>query len=89
MGAVELARLIHGKEVSVAEVVEARQAGRELRTRDRVERAAVETDAGSVGLPVGVQVVARPWREDVVLAVMRQLQEALRGRPDYPTRPPL
>lgn len=28
----------------------------------------------SAGLPVGVQVVARPWREDVVLAVMEALE---------------
>jgi fatty acid amide hydrolase len=52
-------------------------------------RAAAETDAGSAGLPVGVQVVARPWREDVVLAVMQRLQDSIRERPDYPSRPPL
>jgi amidase len=28
----------------------------------------------SEGLPVGVQVVARPWREDLVLAVMRCIE---------------
>ena len=74
---------------AVTRVREDEQAGRTQRTRDRVERAAAQTDAGSAGLPVGVQVVARPWREDVVLAVMRRLQEALRGRPDYPSRPSL
>ena len=74
---------------AVTRVREDEQAGREQHTRDRVERAAAQTDAGSVGLPIGVQVVSRPWREDVVLAVMRRLQEALRGRPDYPSRPPL
>ena len=31
------------------------------------------------GLPVGVQIVARPWREDVALAVARRLEEALGG----------
>jgi len=31
------------------------------------------------GLPIGVQVVARPWREDVALAVARHLQSALGG----------
>jgi amidase len=31
------------------------------------------------GLPVGVQIVARPWREDVALAVAQVLQEALGG----------
>jgi amidase len=37
------------------------------------------------GLPVGVQIVARPWREDVALAVARHLEEALGGY----QRPPL
>jgi amidase len=31
------------------------------------------------GLPIGVQVVARPWREDVALAVAQALQDALGG----------
>jgi amidase len=31
------------------------------------------------GLPIGVQVVARPWREDVVLAVAQHLESALGG----------
>ena len=33
------------------------------------------------GLPIGVQVTANPWREDVVLAVMAQLEE---GFGDFP-----
>jgi fatty acid amide hydrolase len=45
--------------------------------RDYVYEAARDTERDSAGLPIGVQVAARPWREDVVLAVMRQL-EALR-----------
>jgi amidase len=31
------------------------------------------------GLPIGVQVIARPWREDVALAVARHLEKALGG----------
>ena len=31
------------------------------------------------GLPIGVQVVARPWREDVALAVARHLETSLGG----------
>jgi amidase len=31
------------------------------------------------GLPIGVQVVARPWREDVALAVAQHLEQALGG----------
>ncbi len=31
------------------------------------------------GLPIGVQIVARPWREDVALAVAQHLERALGG----------
>jgi len=31
------------------------------------------------GLPIGVQIVARPWREEVALAVAQQLETALGG----------
>ena len=36
------------------------------------------------GLPIGVQVVARPWSEDVALAVAQHLETVLGGwqRPD-------
>lgn len=37
------------------------------------------------GLPIGVQIVARPWREDVALAVAQHLETALGGW----QRPPL
>ena len=47
------------------------------RVRDSVVRKAIATETGSVGLPVGVQVAALPWQEHLVLAVMRQLEEAI------------
>jgi fatty acid amide hydrolase len=56
-------------------------------SRDRVERAVRDSERGTAGLPVGVQVVARPWREDLVLAVMSQLEDHFRALPDYPARP--
>jgi fatty acid amide hydrolase len=56
-------------------------------SRDHVERCALATDRGSVGLPVGVQVAAPPWREDVVLAVMAFLEQYFGARDDYPGRP--
>lgn len=56
-------------------------------SRDRIERAARNVERGSAGLPVGVQVVARHWREDVALAVMAALEEHFRAQPDYPARP--
>ena len=31
------------------------------------------------GLPIGIQVVGRPWREDVVLAVCARLEEKTGG----------
>jgi fatty acid amide hydrolase len=56
---------------------------------DGVVRAARAVEAGSTGLPIGVQVVARPWREDVALAVMAALEQHFRQQPDYPNQPPL
>ena len=35
--------------------------------------------ASAEGLPIGVQIVARPWREDVALAVAQHLETALGG----------
>lgn len=64
------------------------RAGEEVgrrRSRDRVERRAHEVETGSAGLPVGVQVVARRWREHVALAVMRRLEELAPSRPVTPT----
>lgn len=43
--------------------------------KDSVERAARTVEMGSAGLSVGVQVVAHPWREDIVLALMTALEE--------------
>jgi fatty acid amide hydrolase len=57
------------------------------RSRDRVERGAYETELGSAGLPVGVQIVARPWREHVALAAMSALEPIARERADFPKTP--
>lgn len=56
---------------------------------DAVEKAARRCELGSAGLPVAVQVVARPWHEHVALAAMKHLEDAARARPGYPARPPL
>jgi amidase len=45
----------------------------------------VRGGTSSEGLPIGVQIVARPWREDVALAVAYYLEAALGGW----QRPPL
>lgn len=54
-------------------------------SRDAVAEGARAIEAGSAGLPVGVQVAARHWREDIVLAVMGALEEQFREQPDYPS----
>jgi fatty acid amide hydrolase len=56
-------------------------------SRDMVDSAAREVELGSAGLPVGVQVAGRPWREDVVLAVMGALESHFRGQQDFPQTP--
>lgn len=42
--------------------------------KDRMMRAATRAEVGSAGLPLSVQVAARPWREDHALAVMAVLE---------------
>jgi amidase len=41
--------------------------------------AVVRAGTSPEGLPIGVQIVARPWREDVALAVAQHLETALGG----------
>jgi fatty acid amide hydrolase len=53
------------------------------------EQTASKVEQGSVGLPVGVQVAARHWREDIVLAVMAAIEEHFQSQPDYPVHPPV
>jgi fatty acid amide hydrolase len=55
--------------------------------RGRLEQAAARIDAGSAGLPVGVQVVARPWREDICLRLMSAVEAGVRGDDGPPTLP--
>lgn len=57
--------------------------------RDVVDRAARHVEQNSTGLPIGVQIVARHWREDVVLHVMRTLEEHFRQTPLFPFHPDL
>jgi fatty acid amide hydrolase len=41
---------------------------------------ALQVEQGSAGLPVGVQVVARPWMEHIALAAMAAVEGAVRAR---------
>jgi fatty acid amide hydrolase len=58
-------------------------------SRDQVERAARDSERASAGLPITVQVIARPWRDHVALAAMAAIEAAARKQRDYPARPPL
>ena len=53
-------------------------------SRDAVERTAAKVDRGSAGLPVGVQIMARPWRDHVALAAMRAIETAADYRANSP-----
>jgi fatty acid amide hydrolase len=59
------------------------------RSRDAAERVARSTERDSAGLPISVQVVARPWREHVALAAMCAIQGAARSQADYPALAPV
>ena len=80
--------------VPVTTVREGEETDREP-SRDGAVRAVRENELGSAGLPVGVMVAARHWREDVVLAVMRAIEASVaprvvapltRSRPDRVAR---
>lgn len=54
---------------------------------DRLDRRAASIQRGSAGLPIGVQIVARPYREDVVLAAMMQVEADARAGGEAPSVP--
>ncbi|MGD8398327.1 MAG: amidase family protein, partial [Anaerolineae bacterium] len=56
-------------------------------SRDAADKTARRVEENSAGLPVGVQVVGRHWREDVVLAVMAALEQHFQASGSYPTTP--
>jgi fatty acid amide hydrolase len=65
------------------------RAGETARTdvRDRLDACARDIDCGSEGLPVGVQIVASPWREDIVLALMTAVERGARKGAEFPRTP--
>jgi len=50
----------------------------------RLAKRAAAVDRGSEGLPVGVQVAAWPWREDLVLAVMKAVESRVKDDEGFP-----
>lgn len=57
------------------------------RSLDAMQRAARSAERGSGGLPIGVQVVARPWQDHLALAAMAAIEQAARAGDDYPVTP--
>ena len=54
---------------------------------DVAKRTARKAERGSEGLPLGVQVVAPHWREDIVLAVMYAIENEIEFRISCPELP--
>ena len=69
--------------VPVTRVREREEIGR-APGKDKMDQAAYQTEVGSAGLPIGVQVVARPWREHVALAAMAGIERAVRESGEMP-----
>jgi fatty acid amide hydrolase len=55
--------------------------------KGRWEIHAEKVDRTSAGLPVGVQVVARPWRDEEVLAAMIAIERVVSSDEGYPKTP--
>lgn len=54
---------------------------------DRLDRLSAKVEAQSLGLPIAVQVIGRPYREDQVLTVMAAIEGWARLREDHPHTP--
>ncbi len=72
--------------VSITRVRAGEETARKV-TKDMADVTAAQVEAGSAGLPVGVQGVARHWHDHIVLAVMAALEQHFRELPDYPRLP--
>jgi fatty acid amide hydrolase len=55
--------------------------------RDSVERRAARVDAKSEGLPVGVQIATRPWKDHVALALMGAIEAEVSRDDGFPATP--
>ena len=49
----------------------------EPEVNDKIDEILIETMAGSKGLPIGIQVVGLPWRDELVLKTMELIEENL------------
>ena len=57
------------------------------RGRDSVEQSFARTEQQSEGLPIGIHVAARWWREDLTLAMMKRLEDHFQRTPTFPRTP--
>jgi fatty acid amide hydrolase len=60
---------------------------RRVADRDRLTVLAARVDEKSAGLPVGVQVVARAWKDHVVLALMGAIEAEVSTDAEFPRTP--
>ena len=60
---------------------------RRVRLDDRLDKRAAEFEKDSTGLPVAAQIIARPWQDELVLAAMLAVEEALGSSQEYPHTP--
>jgi fatty acid amide hydrolase len=72
--------------VVAATKVRAGEESDRLPSKSLIERTASFVEQGSTDLPIGVQVAAHHWREDIVFAVMLALEEHFQSQPDYPQK---
>jgi fatty acid amide hydrolase len=89
-GSYSLLAPVLGYPAGVVPVTRVRSGGEEggrNKSSDLVHKTAREADRDSAGLPVGVQLMGRPWRDEVVLAAMRVIEQAARKAADFPTAP--
>jgi fatty acid amide hydrolase len=54
---------------------------------DRIAKKAAAILSGSAGMPVGVQVVAKPFCEEALLTVMAGIESGVQSNDDYPRTP--
>jgi len=73
--------------VPVTRVRESETSWEGPRPLDSLSRRCAEVVRGAAGLPVGVQVAARPYREDVALAVMAAIEARVQTAADFPRTP--
>lgn len=58
-----------------------------MEVEDKFDRTAYQIERRGVGMPMGVQVAARPYEEHRVLQIMSAIEAELKTDPEYPVTP--